>query len=138
MSKIKGQNFRLFVNSEAVPEETNVSITLTGNTEDASSKDTEGLYSKEDVVSTSWSASVDSYQAEPAQLKGVITMFNAAVAVPVGFDQTTGASGTQNRTGANANFKRTGSALLNDFTFQFDDRSTVTTSLQFQGTGGLS
>lgn len=138
MSKIKGQNFRLFVNSAAVPDETNVSITLTGNTEDTSTKDTEGLGAKEDVVSTSWSATADSYQAEPDQLKAVITMFNAATPVPVGWDQTTGASGTQNRTGANANFKRTGSALLNDFTFQFDDRTTVTTSLQFQGTGGLS
>ena len=54
MSKIRGQHFRLFVDSAAVPEETNVSITLSGNTEDTSSKDTEGLYAKEDVVSTAW------------------------------------------------------------------------------------
>ena len=68
MSKIKGQNFRLLANMDgegvaAVPEETNVSITLTGNTEDTSSKDTEGMFSKEDIVSTAWSAQVDSYQA---------------------------------------------------------------------------
>ena len=35
----------------------------------------------------------------------------------------------QNRTPANANFKRSGQALLNDFTMQFDDRATVNVSL---------
>jgi hypothetical protein len=138
MSKIKGQNFRLLMSGSAVPEETNVSITLTGNAEDTSTKDTEGLFTQETIVSTAWSAQVDSYQAEPAQLRAILTTFIAATAVAVGWDETTGASGTQNRTPANANFKRSGQALLNDFTMQFDDRATVTTSLQFQGTGALS
>lgn len=138
MSKIKGQNFRLLLAGSAVPEETNVSITLTGNTEDTSTKDTEGLFTQETIVSTAWQAQVDSFQAEPAQLRAILTMFNAAAEVAVGWDQTTGAAGTQNRTPANANFKRSGNALLNDFTMQFDDRATVTTQLQFQGTGALS
>lgn len=138
MSKIKGRNFRLLLEGTAVPEETNVSITLTGNTDDTSTKDVEGLYTSPSVVSTAWSAQVDTYQAEPAQLRAVLNMFNAAEPVAVGWDQTTGAAGTQNRTPANAPFKRSGQALLNDFTFQFDDRATVSTSLQFQGTGALS
>ena len=135
MSKIRGQHFRLFVDSAAVPEETNVSITLSGNTEDTSSKDTEGLYAKEDVVSTAWSAQVDSYQAEPSQLRAILTTFNAAAPVAVGCDQT---AGSQNRVAQNANFKRSGQALLNDFSMQFDDRTAVNVSLQFQGTGALS
>ena len=135
MSKIRGQHFRLFVDSAAVPEETNVSITLSGNTEDTSSKDTEGLYAKEDVVSTAWSAQVDSYQAEPSQLRAILTTFNAAAPVAVGWDQ---AAGSQNRVAQNANFKRSGQALLNDFSMQFDDRTAVNVSLQFQGTGALS
>lgn len=144
MSKIKGQHFRLFVGSggvvtaNAVPEETNCSITIQANTEDTSSKDTEGLYNKETVVSTQWSAQVDSYQASPNQLRAILRMFNAAEAVGVGFDQTTGSSGTQNRVPANANFAREGQALLNDVSMQFDDRTTVSVSLQFQGTGALS
>jgi len=138
MSKIKGQNFRLMMAGSAVPEETNVSITLTGNAEDTSTKDTEGLFTQETIVSTAWSAQVDSYQAEPSQLRAIITTFIAATEVAVGWDQTTGAAGTQNRTPANANFKRSGQALLNDFTMQFDDRATVNVSLQFQGTGALS
>jgi Glu-tRNA(Gln) amidotransferase subunit E-like FAD-binding protein len=69
MSKIKGQNFRFFADIDggglaAVPEETNVSVSLTGNTEDTTTKDTEGMFSQEDIMSTAWSAQVDSYQAE--------------------------------------------------------------------------
>lgn len=135
MSKIKGQNFRLLLSGNAVPEETNVSITLTGNAEDTSTKDTEGLFTQETIVSTAWSAQVDSYQAEPAQLRTILSTFIAAAAVAVGWDQT---AGSQNRVAQNANFKRSGQALLNDFTMQFNDRETVTTSLQFQGTGALS
>ena len=135
MTKIKGQNFRLLVSSAIVPEETNVSITLQGNTEDTSSKDDGGLYGKEDVVSTAWNAQVDSYQAEPSQLRSILRMFNAAAAVGVGWDQT---SGTNNQTPANANFKRSGQALLSDVSAQFDDRAAVSVSLQFQGSGALS
>ena len=135
MTKIKGQNFRLLVSSAIVPEETNVSITLQGNTEDTSSKDDGGLYGKEDVVSTAWNAQVDSYQAEPSQLRAILRMFNAAAAVGVGWDQTTG---DNNQTPANANFKRSGQALLSDVSAQFDDRAAVQVSLQFQGTGALS
>ena len=140
MSKIKGQNFRFFANIDsgglaAVPEETNVSVSLTGNTEDTTTKDTEGLFQQEDIVSTAWSAQVDSYQAEPAQLRAVLRTFKAAQSVPVKWDQT---AGTQNRQASNANFKRSGNALLNDFTMQFDDRAIANCSLQFQGTGALS
>ena len=135
MTKIKGQNFRLLVSSAIVPEETNVSITLQGNTEDTSSKDDGGLYGKEDVVSTAWNAQVDSYQAEPSQLRAILRIFNAAAAVGVGWDQTTG---DNNQTPANANFKRSGQALLSDVSAQFDDRAAVQVSLQFQGTGALS
>ena len=135
MTKIKGQNFRLLVSSAIVPEETNVSITLQGNTEDTSSKDDGGLYGKEDVVSTAWNAQVDSYQAEPSQLRAILRMFNAAAAVGVGWDQTTG---DNNQTPANANFKRSGQALLSDVSAQFDDRAAVQVSLQYQGTGALS
>lgn len=135
MSKIKGQNFRLLQNAAAIPEATNCSITMQGNTDDTTTKDTEGLYSQDTIVSTQWNAQVDTYQSDTAALRGIITTFNAAVAVPVGWDQTAGA---QNRVAQNANFKRSGNAILNDFTMTFNDRETVALSLQFQGTGALS
>lgn len=137
MSKIKGQHFRLLSGSPLVafPEATNASITLTGNSEDTTTKDTEGLYSQNTVVSTAWNAQVDTYQGAASQLRAIITMFNAAEPIPVGWDQT---AGSMNRERQNANFARGGNALLNDFNMVFNDRETVQTSLQFQGTGQLS
>lgn len=138
MSKIKGQNFRIFVGGTAVPEATNCSVTVTGNTEDTSTKDSEGLFTQETIVSKSWSVTVDSYDASDENLTGLVSTFVAAQPVTVGWDQTTGASGTMNRTAANANFKRSGSAIMNDLTLQFNDRTTVSVSSQYQGTGALS
>ena len=135
MSKIKGQNFRLLQNADAIPEATNASITLQGNAEDTSTKDTEGMFTEETITSTQWSAQVDTYQSDTAALRSIISTFIAAQAVPVGWDQT---GGSQNRVAQNANFKRSGNALLNDFTMNFNDRETVAVSLQFQGTGALS
>lgn len=133
--KIKGQNFRLLNGGNAFQEASNCSITLNGNTQETSTKDTEGLYGQNTVVSTSWTAQVDTYQGTAAELRAVITMFNAAAAVGIGWDQTAGAL---NRVAQNASFKRSGQALLNDFTMNFNDRETVATTLQFQGTGALS
>ena len=133
--KIKGQNFRLLKGGVAFPEATSCSITLTGNTEQTDTKDTEGLYQQQTVVSTTWSAQVDTYQGEASELRSIITMFNAAAAVGIGWDQT---GGSMNRTAQNASFKRSGQALLNDFTMTFNDRETVAVSMQWQGTGSLS
>lgn len=142
MSKIKGQNFRAFIGgmaaANAVPEATNVSITMTGNTEDSSTKDSEGLYAQESVVSSSYSLQVDTFQSEKTQILQIIAMFNAAKPVSVGWDETSSAAGGKNRTPTEANFSRQGKALLNDVTFSFNDRETVSTSMQFQGTGALN
>ena len=135
MSKIKGQNFRLLVAGAAVPEATNCQITLTGNTDDSSTKDSTGLFSKETIVSKGWSAQVDTYDADASSLKALVTTFNAAQPVTVGWDQT---AGSLNRVAQNADFKRSGSALLNDLTMTFNDRQTVSISSQYQGTGALS
>lgn len=134
MSKIKGQNFRLRKYGSVIPEATNCSITLQGNTEDTSTKDTEGMFNKEDVVSKQWSAQVDTIQSETAQLRDIISMFVAAQPIPIGWDQT---AGSGNDEAQEAPFARWGQALLNDFTMNFNDRETVNVSLQFQGTGGL-
>lgn len=124
MSKIKGQNFA--TSCALVADETNCTVTVQGNTEDTSTKSDTGLYSKETVVSKQWSVQTDTYQAEVAQLRAIITAFNAAVPISVGWQ----AEGS--------NVGRSGQALLNDFSMQFDDRQTVQCNLQFQGTGALS
>lgn len=124
MSKIKGQNFK--TSNNLVAEETNCSVTVTGNTEDSTTKADTGLFSKETVVSKSWQVQTDTYQSEASQLRAILTAFNAAQPMSVGW-QATG-----------SNVGRSGQALLNDFSMQFNDRQTVAVTLQFQGTGGLS
>ena len=125
MSKIKGQAFK--TSCALVADETNCTVTFQGNTEDVTTKnDTAGLFAKDTVVSKQWSVQTDTYQAEVSQLRAIITAFNAAAALSVGW------------TVAGSNLSRGGQALLNDFTMQFDDRQTVQCQLQFQGTGGLS
>lgn len=135
MGKIKGQNFRALVGGSVVSEATNCSITITGNTEDTSTKDSEGLFTQETVVSTAWQVQVEGYDASPGTVQALVTTFNAAQPVNVGWDQTTGAG---NGSASGADFSRSGMALLNDLTIVFNDRQTCNVTQQYQGTGPLS
>ena len=138
LSKIKGQNFRVFVDDDAVPEAVNCSVQITGNMEDNSTKDTESDYTSEQMVSKSWQVQVDSYDASAASLKALFTAFNAGTAVSVGFDQTETTAGTYNREAANADFARSGQALLTDLSIKANNRATISVSTTYQGTGALS
>ena len=93
------------------------------------------MFSKDTIVSTSWSAQVDTYQSTVAQLRAVISMFIAAAAVGIGWDETRGANNAVRQI---ASFAREGEALLTDVNMTFNDRETVQTSLQFTGTGAVS
>lgn len=135
LTKIKGQNFRVFVGGSAVAEATSCQVSITGNMEDARTKDTEGSYNTEQMTSRGWTAQVDSLQATAAELKALITTFNSDSAVTVGWDQT---EGTQNRTASNAAFARSGSAHLIDLTINAPNRANVTVSAQYQGSGALA
>ena len=134
--KLRGENLRVFLHGAAIPEEVNCSVTMTGNTEDVSTKDDGStLYGNEDIVSTSFSAQLDNYQSGVAEIQNWIAMFNSAAPIPFAYDQT---GGSQNRVGKNAAFKRSGKVLVNDINFVFNDRQTVSTAVQLQGTGALS
>jgi predicted secreted protein len=130
-----GQNFRVFVAGAAVPEATNCSITLQGNMDDASTKDSTGGWNEEEMTSKQWSVQVDNVDASLASLRALITRFNSDSKTTVGWDQTAGA---QNREAQNADFARSGQAILNDLTIQADNRSTIQVSCQYQGSGALA
>lgn len=143
LTKLKGQNFRAFVGgaaaaNTAVAEETNVSVQISGNMEDASTKDTENAWTTEQMTSKQWQIQVDSQEATATRLKALITMFNSDAPVTVGFDQTATTAGTQNRTPANASFARSGSAHLTDLSISAPNRGTITISSTYQGTGALA
>lgn len=130
-----GQNFRVFVAGAAVTEATNCSITLQGNMDDASTKDSTGGWNEEEMTSKQWSVQVDNVDASLASLRALITRFNSDSKTTVGWDQTDGA---QNREAQNADFARSGQAILNDLTIQADNRTTIQVSCQYQGSGALA
>lgn len=134
LRKIKGQNFRALVGGKAVRSATNCSVQITGNAEDASHKDVDHNFSTEQIVSKSWNVSVDSVNADVAMLKALLNRIKDGEPLQVGFDHTTGA---MNRTPAGADFSRQGLALLTDLSIQADNRTTISLSEQYLGTGPL-
>lgn len=142
LTKIMGQNFRAFVGglaaANAVVEETNCSVQIQGNMEDASTKDTENAWTTEAMTSKQWTVNVDSLQATAAQLKAIITQFSSDSAVSVGFDETATTAGGQNRTPSNAPFARSGQAHLIDVSISAPNRQNISVSLQYQGSGALA
>ena len=135
LTKVMGQNFRVFVGGPAVPEATNCQVTIQGNLEDATTKDSTGGWNEEQMTSKQWSVQVDDVDASLATLRALITRFNSDSKTTVGWDQTAGA---QNREAQNADFARSGQAILNDLTIQADNRTTIQVSCQYQGSGALA
>lgn len=138
LNKLKGQNFRAFVGGNAVPEASSCQVTITGNMEDAKTKDSEGSFGQEQMVSRSWSVQVDSYEATAAALIAVVQQFVSDEKVTVGWDETKVMAGSQNRTPNNAAFARSGQAILNDFTIQANNRTNIQVTRQYMGSGALA
>lgn len=135
LTKLKGQNFRVFVGGSAVTEATNCSVTIQGNMEDGSTKDTDNTWTNESMTSKSWNVQVDNLDASVASLRALIAQFNSDNTVAVGWDH---ASGTNNRTAQNAAFARSGQAIMNDLSISSANRTNIQVSCQYLGTGELS
>ena len=135
LTKIMGQNFRVFVGGSAVPEATNCQVTIQGNLEDATTTDSTGAWNEEQMTSKQWNVQVDDVDASLASLRALITAFKSDSKVTVGWDQTAGA---QNRVAQNAAFARSGYAILNDLSIQAGNRQTIQVSCQYQGSGALA
>ena len=135
LTKIMGQHFRVFVAGAAVPEATNCSVTISGNMEDSTTKDTVGSYAQEQMTAKDWNVSVDNIDASLTNLRALITRFNSDAKVTVGWDQT---AGTQNRVAQNAPFAMSGQAILNDLSIQANNRTNIQVTCQYQGSGALA
>ena len=135
---LKGQNFRILTfdstasKFKCVGMATNCIVTLTNNTEDASTKDDVGMAAKPTMTSQGWSVSVESLDVSDAA--AMLTAIKSLTPFTLMWDET---STTDNQTGEQATFARKGSAYLNDATFNFNDRENATKSLQFTGSGAL-
>ena len=136
MATLKGQNIRVLLQDgnkfKVVGKSTNATVTLTGNTEDASTKDDVAMAAKPEVVSKSWSVSVESLDVTDAG--AILTAVKSLTPFTLIWDEVATAD---NQTAVAATFARKGSAFLNDVTFTWNNRENAVKSLQFSGSGEL-
>ena len=136
MATLKGQNIRVLLQDgtkyKVVGKSTNCTVTLTGNTDDASTKDDVGMASKPEVISKSWSVQVESLDV--TDTAAVLNAIKNLTPFTLIWDETATAD---NQTAQAADYCRKGQAYLNDVTFNWNDRENSTKQLQFTGSGAL-
>ena len=136
MATLKGQNFRILQqvgnDFKCIGMATNCTVTLNGNTEDASTKDDVSNAAKPTVISKSWQVSVESM--EVADAAAILTAIKSLQPFTLVWDETKTAD---NQEPIKAAFARKGQAYLSDVSFSFNDRENSTKSLQFTGSGAL-
>lgn len=136
MTSLKGQNIRILLQDgnvfKVVGKSTNCTVTLTGNTDDASTKDDVALASKPEITSKSWSVQVESLDV--TDTAAVLNAIKNLTPFTLIWDETATAD---NQTAQAAAYSRRGQAYLNDVTFSWNDRENSTKQLQFTGSGAL-
>jgi predicted secreted protein len=139
MATLKGQNLRILTIDETtnkakcIAMSTSCTITLTGNTDSAETKDDVGMASKPTITSKSWSVQVESLDVSDAG--AMLTAIKSLTPFTLMWDQTLE---TDNQTYDEATFARQGKAFINDLTLNFNDRENSAKSVQFTGTGGIT
>lgn len=139
MATLKGQNFRILTYDTAASKfkcvgmASSCTVNLTANTDDASTKDDIGGAQKPTVTNKSWQVSVESLSV--ADITAILTAIKGYQKFTLLWDEV---SPVDNQMPLQAGFARTGSAYLNDVTFNFNDRENASKSLQFTGVGQLA
>lgn len=138
MATLKGKNFRILTYDttaskyKVVGMATSCTVTHQSNTENANHKDIVGIAQMPTVVSQSCNISVESLSV--ADVGAMLTAIKSLTPFTLIWDET---STTDNQTALGATFARRGQFFLNDCTFQFDNRTNSTKSLQFSSTGAI-
>ena len=138
MATLKGKNFRILTYDataskyKVVGMATSCTVTHQSNTENANHKDIVGIAQLPTVVSQSCNISVESLSV--ADVGAMLTAIKSLTPFTLIWDET---STTDNQTVLGATFARRGQFFLNDCTFQFDNRTNSTKSLQFSSTGAI-
>jgi hypothetical protein len=138
MATLKGQNVRILLYDttaskyKVVGMATTCTVSLTGNTEESSTKDDTGMSSKPTIVSKSWQVSVESLNV--ADVGAMLTAVKSLTPFTLIWDQT---ATTDNQTAQGAAYARQGTAYLSDFTMTYNDRENSVKSLQFAGASAL-
>ena len=138
MATLKGQNVRILLYDttaskyKVVGMATTCTVSLTGNSEESSTKDDIGMASKPTIVSKSWQVSVESLNV--ADVGAMLTAVKSLTPFTLIWDQT---ATTDNQTAQGAAYARQGTAYLSDFTMTYNDRENSVKSLQFSGASAL-
>ena len=136
MATLKGQNIRILLQDgtkfKVVGKSTNCTVTLTGNTDDASTKDNVTLASMPEITSKSWSVQVESLDV--TDTAAVLNAIKNLTPFTLIWDEVATAD---NQTAQATDYARRGTAYLSDVTFQWDDRTNSTKQLQFTGSGPI-
>jgi hypothetical protein len=136
--RLQGQNIRILTYDptagkyKCVGMSTTCTITLTNNTDEASTKDDVGMASKPEVVSQGWSVQVESLNV--VDVGALLTAAKNGTKIQVVWDNTLT---TDNQSPTAIDYGRMGWAYLSDFTATFNDRENSIKNLQFSGTGEL-
>ena len=137
MATLKGQNIRVLLQEgttfRVVGKSTNCTVTLTGNTDDASTKDDVALASKPEITSKSWSVNVESLDV--TDVAAVLNAIKNLTPFTLLWDETATAD---NQSPMATRMSRKGQAYLTDVTFQWDNRTNSTKQIQFTGSGPLT
>lgn len=138
MTTLRGKNFRILTfdstasKYKVVGMSTNCTVTYGSNTENANHKDILGIAQMPTVVSQNCSINVDSLNV--ADVGAMLTAIKNLTPFTLIWDETSTAN---NQTALGASFARRGQFYLADATFQFDNRTNATKSLQFQSSGAI-
>lgn len=133
MGKVKGQNLRVFIGGAVVAEATSCQIQLTNNMEDSATKDSVGMFNQETIASKSWQITVDTLNV--LNIGTLLGYWKNHTPLTVKWDLT---DTEDNVTALGADLARTGSALLTDASFQFNDRQNSAVNITLTGTGAIS
>ena len=133
MATLKGQNIRILDGSTVYAEATNCVVTLTGNTDDTSTKDDVGNSTKPTIVSKSWQVQVDTLNV--SDVGSLISAMKSGTALDVIFDEV---STSDNHTQLHAAFGRSGESFITDMTVTMNDRELSAKNLTLTGTGPLN
>ena len=129
------------VGGKCIAMATSMSLHLSAQTEDSSTKDDTGEWAKNEVTGLSWDASCDSLvtltdNGSNGELPtDLFTAMINKTLLTLTFDTT---SGTNNRTAGNSTIKKTGTAYITDISLTAANRQNSTLTVQFTGSGGLS
>lgn len=139
MAAIKGQNLRITIGGKYIAFATACTVHVAANLEEASTKDSTGGWTEQEITGMSWDISCDALYSVDSDATGVngvdaLALILAQQEVEVEFVQT---SGAKNRVEVSSGTTYSGTAIVNDISISAQNKANTTYTLQATGTGQL-